>query len=77
MKRYSKKFIFYISKDLKRNMEIRSRELDISMSDYLRTLILQDIKLNDIAYVKSVIDQQTFEIENINKKLSGYHKGLR
>lgn len=77
MKRYSKKFIFYISKDLKKNMELRSKELDISMSDYLRTLILQDVKLNDIAYVKSVMDQKAFEIENINQKLSGYHIGLR
>lgn len=77
MKRYNKKFIFYISNDLKKNMERRSRELDISMSDYLRTLIKQDIKLNDIAYIASIMDKQTFDIENINKKLSGYHKGLK
>lgn len=77
MKRYNKKFIFYISNDLKKDMEKRSRELDISMSDYLRTLIKRDIKLNDIAYINSILDKQVFDIENINKKLSGYHKGLR
>ena len=73
---YNTKFIFYISKDLKKKLEKRSQELDISMSDYIRTLIKQDLKLNDIAYVNSIIDRQTFEIENINKKLSGYYKGL-
>ena len=76
MRRYNTKFIFYISKDLKKKLEKRSQELDISMSDYIRTLIKQDLKLNDIAYVNSIIDRQTFEIENINKKLSGYYKGL-
>ena len=72
MRRYNTKFIFYISKDLKKKLEKRSQELDISMSDYIRTLIKQDLKLN----VNSIIDRQTFEIENINKKLSGYYKGL-
>ena len=76
MRRYNTKFIFYISKNLKKKLEKRSQELDISMSDYIRTLIKQDLKLNDIAYVNSIIDRQTFEIENINKKLSGYYKGL-
>lgn len=76
MRRYNIKFIFYISKDLKKKLEKRSQELDISMSDYIRTLIKRDLKLNDIAYVNSIIDRQTFEIENINKKLSGYYKGL-
>jgi len=77
MKRYNKKFIFYISNDLKKSMEKRACELDIPMSDYLRTLIKQDIKLNNIAYINSLMDKQAFDIENINKKLSGYHKGLR
>ena len=76
MRRYNTKFIFYTSKDLKKKLEKRSQELDIFMSDYIRTLIKQDLKLNDIAYVNSIIDRQTFEIENINKKLSGYYKGL-
>lgn len=76
MRRYNTKFIFYISKGLKKKLEKRSQELDISMSDYIRTLIKRDLKLNDIAYVNSIIDRQTFEIENINKKLSGYYKGL-
>lgn len=61
---------------MKKKLEKRSQELDISMSDYIRTLIKRDLKLNDIAYVNSIIDRQTFEIENINKKLSGYYKGL-
>lgn len=77
MKRYNTKFIFHISNSLKKSIERRSRELDISMSDYIRTLIKQDLKLNDIAYVRSIMDKQEFEIENINKKLSGYYKGLR
>lgn len=76
MKRYNTKFIFHISSDLKKNMEKRAKELDISMSDYLRTLIKQDIKLNDIAYITSIMDKQNFDIQNLNKKLSGYYKGL-
>lgn len=77
MQRYSKKFIFQIPNDLKKQMENRSKELDISMSDYLRTLIKQDIKLNNIAYLTSIMDKQTFDIENLNKKLSGFYKGIR
>ena len=41
MRRYNTKFIFYISKDLKKKLEKRSQELDISMSDYIRTLIFK------------------------------------
>lgn len=52
-------------------------KLDLSMSDYLRTLIKQDLKLNDIAFLESIKEKQVFDIDNINKKLSGYHKGLR
>ena len=77
MQRYSKKFIFHISNDMKKQMENRSKELDISMSDYLRTLIKQDINLNNMAYITSLMDKQTFDIENLNKKLSGYYKGTR
>ena len=58
-------------------MERRSNELDLSMSDYLRTLIKQDLKLNDIAFLESIKEKQVFDLDNINKKLSGYHKGLR
>ena len=57
-------------------MERRSRELDISMSDYIRTLIKQDIKLNDIAYINAIRDKHILDAENINKKLSGYYRGL-
>ena len=77
MQRYSKKFIFHISNDMKKQMENRSKELDISMSDYLRTLIKQDINLNNMAYITSLMDKQTIDIENLNKKLSGYYKGTR
>ena len=77
MQRYSKKFIFHISNDMKKQMENRSKELDISMSDYLRTLIKQYINLNNMAYITSLMDKQTFDIENLNKKLSGYYKGTR
>lgn len=77
MQRYSKKFIFYISNDMKKQMEQRSKELDISMSDYIRTLIKQDINLNNMAYITSLMDKQSFDIENLNKKLSGIYKGIR
>lgn len=77
MQKYSKKFIFYISNDMKKLMEQRSKDLDISMSDYLRTLIKQDINLNNMAYITSLMDKQSFDIENLNKKLSGYYKGVR
>ena len=77
MKRYNTKFIFHISNKFKKDMEERSKELDLSMSDYIRTLIKQDLKLNDIACVSSIMDKQAFELENLNKKLSGYYKGLR
>ena len=56
---------------------VEEKELDLSMSDYIRTLIKQDLKLNDIACVSSIMDKQAFELENLNKKLSGYYKGLR
>ncbi len=77
MQKYSKKFIFYISNDMKKLMEQRSKDLDISMSDYIRTLIKQDINLNNMAYITSLMDKQSFDIENLNKKLSGYYKGVR
>ena len=77
MQKYSKKFIFYISNDMKKLMEQRSKDLDISMSDYIRTLIKQDINLNNMAYITSLMDKQSFDIENLNKKLSGFYKGIR
>ena len=33
------------------------------MEKYIRTLIKQDLKLNDIAYVNSIIDRQTLKIK--------------
>lgn len=57
-------------------MKKRSKELDISMSDYLRTLIKQDIKINEITNNKLIQEKNISDIENFNKKLSGYFKGL-
>lgn len=76
MKRYNTRFIFYTTKSLKKEMRKRAKELDIPMSDYLRTLIKQDIKLNEIASNNLEQDENLYDIENFNKKLSGYYKGL-
>ncbi|MGM9876738.1 MAG: hypothetical protein ACI4OT_01600 [Bacilli bacterium] len=76
MKRYNTRFIFYTTKSLKKEMKKRAKELDIPMSDYLRTLIKQDIKLNQIASNNLEQDRNLYDIENFNKKLSGYYKGL-
>lgn len=76
MKRYNTRFIFYTTKSLKKEMKKRAKELDIPMSDYLRTLIKQDIKLNQIASNNLEQDRNLYDIENFNKKLSEYYKGL-
>ena len=76
MKRYNTRFIFYTTKSLKKEMKKRAKELDIPMSDYLRTLIKQDIKLNQIASNNLEQDRNLYDIENFNKKLSVYYKGL-
>lgn len=76
MKRYNTRFIFYTTKSLKKEMRKRAKELDIPMSDYLRTLIKQDIKLNQIASNNLEQDRNLYDIENFNKKLSGYYRGL-
>lgn len=76
MRRYNTRFIFYTTKSLKKEMRKRAKELDIPMSDYLRTLIKQDIKLNEIASNNLEQDKNLYDIENFNKKLSGYYKGL-
>lgn len=76
MKSYNTRFIFYTTKSLKKEMRKRAKELDIPMSDYLRTLIKQDIKLNEIASNNLEQDKNLYDIENFNKKLSGYYKGL-
>lgn len=76
IKRYNTKFIFYMTKTLKKDMRKRAKEIDISMSDYIRTLIKQDLKLNEIGVNNYNQDQNMVDIENYNKKLSGYFKGL-
>ena len=77
MKRYKDKFIFYITGDLKKSMEKRANDLEISMADYLRTLIKQDIKLDTIAYLNYIKDEYVYDIDNISKKLSGSYKEIR
>lgn len=77
MKRYKDKFIFYITGDLKKLMEKRANDLEISIADYLRTLIKQDIKLDTIAYLNYVKDEYVYDIDNISKKLSGSYKEIR
>jgi hypothetical protein len=76
LKKYNTRFIFYTTKSLKKEMRKRAKELDIPMSDYLRTLIKQDIKLNEIASNNLEQGKNLYDIENFNKKLSGYYKGL-
>ena len=46
------------------------------MSDYIRTLIKQDIKLNQIANTTMDQSKNMYDMENFNKKLSGYYRGL-
>lgn len=68
--------MFYITKSLKKDIRKRAKELDISMSDYIRTLIKQDIKLNQIANTTMDQSKNMYDMENFNKKLSGYYRGL-
>lgn len=68
--------MFYTTKTLKRDIKKRAKELDISMSDYIRTLVKQDIKLNQIANTTLDQNKNIYDMENFNKKLSGYYKGL-
>lgn len=68
--------MFYATKNLKRDVKKRSKELDISMSDYVRTLIKKDLK--ECAIVSNILDKDKNEsdVDNFNKKLSGYYRGL-
>lgn len=68
--------MFYITKNLKRDIRKRSKELDISMSDYVRTLIKKDLKECEIASNTLEKDKNTYDVDNFNKKLSGYYRGL-
>lgn len=68
--------MFYITKSLKKDIRKRAKELDISMSDYIRTLIKQDIKLNQITNTTIDQNKNMYDMENFNKKLSGYYRGL-
>lgn len=77
MKRYNTKFMFYTTKSLKKDIRKRAKELDISMSDYIRTLIKQDLKLKEIVNTSFNQDKNIYDIENFNKKLAGYYKDLK
>lgn len=68
--------MFYITKNLKKDIRKRSKELDISMSDYVRTLIKKDLKECEIVSNALEKDKNTYDVDNFNKKLSGYYRGL-
>ncbi len=68
--------MFYITKNLKKDIRKRSKELDISMSDYIRTLIKKDLKECEIVSNTLEKDKNIYDVDNFNKKLSGYYRGL-
>lgn len=69
--------MFYTTKSLKKDIKKRAKELDISMSDYIRTLVKKDIKECEIVSNNFNREKIDFDIDNFNKKLSGYYKDLR
>lgn len=69
--------MFYTTKSLKKDIKKRAKELDISMSDYIRTLVKKDIKECEIVNNNFNREKIDFDIDNFNKKLSGYYKDLR
>lgn len=69
--------MFYTTKSLKKDIRKRAKELDISMSDYIRTLVKKDIKECEIVSNNFNREKIDFDIDNFNKKLSGYYKDLR
>lgn len=77
IKKYSTRFIFYTTKKLKKEMKKRAQELDIPMSDYVRTLVKQDLMINQIYNINIIKEQNMICLDNFNKKLSGHLKGLR
>ena len=77
MKRYNTKFIFYTTKSLKNKLKKRSKDLYISMSDYIIKLIKQDLTLNQISISKFNQELDLQHLNNFNNKLSGYYKDLR
>ena len=67
-------FKFCITKKLKNDIKRRSRELDISMSDYVRTLIKKDLTENKIVNNTMDHDKNLYDVNNFNKKLRGYNE---
>lgn len=65
-----------MTKSLKKDIKKRAKELDISMSDYIRTIIRQDLTLNMIGLNNMNREKHEYDVDNFNKKLSGYYKGL-
>lgn len=76
MKRYNTKLVFNTTKTLKNNIKKRSKKLDISMSDYVRTLIKKDVKENLILNKNIDQNKNMYDLENFNKKLLGFYRGL-
>ena len=46
------------------------------MSDYIRTLIKKDLKECEIVSNTLEKDKNIYDVDNFNKKLSGYYRGL-
>lgn len=76
IKKYNTRFIFYTTKKLKKEMKKRAYELDIPMSDYVRTLVKQDLMINQIHNINTIQKQNMIFLDNLNKKLSGHFKGI-
>ncbi len=77
MKKYNTRFIFYTTKSLKRDIKKRAKILDIPMSDYIRTLIKQDLLINNISSTDNVQINNFSELDNYSKKLAGCYRGLK
>lgn len=69
--------MFYATKTLKNNIKKRSKELDISMSDYIRTLVKKDIKERELINNNLNYFNNIYDIDNFNKKLLGFYKGVK
>lgn len=76
MRRYNTRFSFYITQSLRQGMKKRSKELDITISDYIRTLIKKDLKESSMADSIVNTNKISYDINLYNKKLSGYYKEL-
>lgn len=69
--------MFYTTKLLKKSIKNRAKELDISMSDYIRTLVKKDIKERELINNNLNYFNNIYDVDNFNKKLFGYYNGLK